>query len=75
MSDEIEVLVKRIFDSIRPQPMCRDCADVAVPTDKGDRCPHSGELCEVYASATEISQEVYRIFTKLEATQGEAHGQ
>lgn len=74
MSDEIELLVKRIYDAIRPRPLCRDCADVAVSTIGGERCPHSGELCSVNKSAKEISQEVYKLFTKLEATQGEDHG-
>jgi len=74
MSDEIEILIKRVLDSIRPSPLCRDCADCAVPTDMGDRCPHTGELCDSNAAAKEISQKLYKLYTKLEGTQSEDHG-
>ena len=75
MSDEIEILVKRIHDSIRPSALCRDCADCAVPTEMGDRCPNSGELCSPTDAARELSGLVYKLYTKLEGTQGEEHGQ
>ena len=75
MSDEIEIIVKRIHDSIRPSALCRDCADCAMPSDMGDRCPNSGELCSPTDAARELSGLVYKLYTKLEGTQGDEHGQ
>ena len=56
-------LTKRVFEAIRPKPLCKDCAD------SNDRCPNSNELCDPIGKAIEIRNEVEALEQKNEALQ------